>query len=218
MVCYLKSYIIFCFWTENNEMSENRKSHLQSLVQNSNCNVILITPLNLDKYILKEHPLHPAYQYLSATHKSDYLRTYFMNFYGGRYSDIKGTRDSWKTHFNDLLNSNKWVCGYPEVNGGVAYNPLIHKWSELVGNGCYICKPNTPFTNEWYNEMIELLDKKMELLKENPATNTRDCFEISKKYPIEWNEMLGRIFHKYNYKYKEYFSNELPMCICENYR
>jgi len=199
-------------------MSKNRLSHLNSLKEKCNCQVLLINTSNLNKYILKEHPLHPAYQYLSATHKSDYLRTYFMNFYGGGYSDVKSTTASWKEHFDNLLNSDKWVCGYPEINGGVAYKPLNNKWKELVGNGCYICKPNTPFTNEWYNEMIQLLDQKLILLKENPATNVIDCFENSGKYPIEWNEMLGRIFHKYNYKYKEYFSNNLPICIFSNYR
>lgn len=217
MVSPIESHIIFCFWTEDNEMSKNRLIHLQCLINNCKCKVVLVNTLNLENFILKDHPLHPAYQYLSATHKSDYLRTYFMNFYGGGYSDVKGTRASWKEHFDDLLNSDKWVCGYPEIEGGVGYEPLNDKWRDLVGNGCYICKPNTPFTNEWYNEMIKLLDEKLELLKENPATNARDCFENSKKYPIKWVEMLGRIFHQYNYKYKEKFSNKLPMCICQNY-
>ena len=197
-------------------MSTNRSLHLQSLVNNSNCKVILVNTSNLDQFILKDHPLHPAYQYLSATHKSDYLRTYFMNFHGGGYSDIKGARASWKEHFDELLNSDKWVCGYPEIEEGVGYEPLNNEWRHLIGNCNYICKPNTPFTNEWYGDMIKLLDEKLELLKKNPATCTRDCFEHSQKYPIGWIEMLGKIFHQYNYKYKEYFSNKLPMCINHN--
>jgi|TARA_B110000858_G_C17397829_1_gene291122 hypothetical protein len=140
-----------------------------------------------------------------------------MNFHGGGYSDVKGASGSWKEHFDNLLNSDKWVCGYPEIKGGVGYEPLNDKWRDLVGNGCYICKPNTPFTNEWYNEMIKLLDERLELLKENPATHPRDSFEDSNKYPIGFIEMLGKIFHKYNYKYQEHFSNQLPMCICGNF-
>ena len=53
----------------------------------------------LDKYILQEHPLHQSFNYLSETHKADYLRTYFMRFHGGGYSDIKKTSGSWIDSF-----------------------------------------------------------------------------------------------------------------------
>jgi hypothetical protein len=56
---------------------------------------------------LPEYPLHPAFKYLSYVHKSDYLRSYFMHFYGGGYADIKkySSNNNWKECFN-LLNSN----------------------------------------------------------------------------------------------------------------
>jgi len=217
MVSPIESYTIFCFWTEKNEMSINRKKHLDNLINKSMCNVVLVTPENLQNYILPDHPLHPAYKYLSAVHKADYLRTYFMNFYGGGYSDIKGTSSSWKDSFDDLNNSDKWICGYQEIEGGVAYQPYVTKWRELLGNGAYICKKDTQLTNMWYNEMINLLDQKLSLIEQNPAAHTRDCFEQSSKYPIEWNEMLGRIFHKYNYKFKDKCLNSLPMIDLNNY-
>lgn len=211
---------IYCFWTGNNELTDNRKRCLQNLKNLSECNVIFIDNTNLNDYILKDNPLHPAYQYLSETHKADYLRTYFMHFYGGGYSDIKETQCTWVNAFNDLQkDDNKWICGYKEVEGGVAYGPYSDKWEELIGNGCYICKPNTPLTNEWYNEMYSLLDTKLEKLKLYPAKFPRDCDDGSGNcYPIGWNEMLGRIFHKVSYKYKEHILNTLPMCICHNYR
>ena len=37
-------------------------------------------------------------------------------------------------------------------------------WKELIGNGAYISKPNTPLTNEWYNEMIALLEKSNQIM------------------------------------------------------
>ena len=80
---------IYIFWTGDNEMSENRKKSIENLKNTCECNIILVTPLNLKSYILSSQPLHEAYQYLSYTHKSDYLRTYFMHFIGGGYSDIK---------------------------------------------------------------------------------------------------------------------------------
>jgi len=214
------TYTIYVLWTGTNEMSQDRKNALENLKVVSECNVILINPSNLSNYIKPEHPLHEAYEYLSETHKADYMRTYLMHFYGGGYSDIKKTTGSWKKVYDELLNSDKWICGYAETesSGGIAYPPLVDKWRELIGNAAYICKPNTPLTNEWYNEMMSLLDMKLEQLKMHPATHPQDKAEDGRGYPIEWNEMLGRIFHRLAYKYKDHVMNTLPISIFTNYR
>ena len=205
---------IYVFWTGTNPLTPNRLLCLENLQRTTECNVVMVNTTNLHEYILPEHPLHEAYQYLSETHKSDYLRTYFMNFHGGGYSDIKYTTGSWIESFNNLTeNDDKWIIGYKEINGGVAYPPNADKWEELIGNGCYICKPQTPLTIEWYNTMIALMDSKLELLKQHPSTDTRDCAERGNGYPIEWNEMLGRIFHKVCYNYKDHILNTLPILI-----
>jgi hypothetical protein len=214
----IDNYIIYCFWTGDNELTKNRNTCLQNIITVINCNVILITKDILNKLILNEHPLHPAYEYLSATHKADYLRTYFMNFYGGGYTDIKQSKKSWRKSFDDLKNSDYWMCGYKEYEGGVAYGPNTDKWKELVGNCAYICKPQTLLTKEWYNKMLLLLDTKLEKLKLNPAKSPQDCTEKGGGYPIEWNEMLGRIFHKVSYKYKDKILNTLPELLFDNYR
>lgn len=208
--------IIYCFWTGSNEMSHNRKLCLEQLRNTTECEVILVTMDNLQEYILPDNPLHPSYEFLSETHKADYLRTYFMHFYGGGYSDIKYTGGSWKKAFDDLnSDDNYWICGYPEINGGVAWQGGNYK--DLIGNCSYISKRNTPLTNEWYNEMIELLDAKLPELRIHPSKHPQDCKERS-NYPIEWNEMLGRIFHKVATKYKNHLLNTLPMSIFINYR
>jgi hypothetical protein len=209
--------IIYCFWTGDNEMSDNRKSCLDQLIKTSECKVILVTKNNLYRFILPNKPLHEAYKYLSETHKADYLRTYFMRFIGGGYSDIKKTSGSWIKHFTKFRKSKYWICGYCEVPGGVAYAPYADKYLELVGNGAYICKANTPLVIEWYNSMIQLLDNKLYKLKLNPSIHPLCCAENS-MYPIEWNEMLGRIFHKVSYKYKEKLLNTLPTLIFTDYR
>jgi hypothetical protein len=209
--------IIYCFWTGNNKMSLQRQSCLKQLIEVSQSNVILVTPDTLNKYILDEHPLHPSFNYLSETHKSDYLRTYFMRFHGGGYSDIKRTTGSWIESFEKLKNSDKWIIGYKELKGG-AIPSLADKWMELLGNGAYICKANTPLVIEWYNNMIKLLDKKYELLKKNPSQFPQDKKELNTGYPIEWNEMLGRIFHKVIHKYKNEAYNTLPVSIFHSYR
>ena len=209
---------IYCFWTGDNKMSDNRIKSLENLRDISETEIILVTKDNIKDYILDTEPLHPAYDYLSETHKSDYLRTYFMNFYGGGYSDVKMTSGSWKQCFYDLLISDKWICGYKEIDGCVAYKPLQNEWSKLVGNGAYICKPQTELTKKWYNEMLLLLDTKLEELKINPSTKPDDCAETGSGYPIEWNEMLGRIFHKVTYNYIDKIINTLPLSIFNNYK
>jgi len=222
--CDLYFYIttmnhIYVFWTGTNEMPENRVRCLEQLKTVSESDVILVTRQNLNDYILQSEPLHPAYFYLSETHRADYLRTYFMNFHGGGYSDIKETTGSWKSCFIELYNSDKWINGYKEIDGGVAYPPAAEYWREMVGNGAYICKPQTPLTKEWYNDMISLLDSKLDQLKLYPSTFPQDCAEVSSgKYPIAWNEMLGRIFHRISYKYKDHVLNTLPISVFYNYR
>jgi hypothetical protein len=90
---------IYCFWTGTNIMSQQRRECLEHVKSVTECNVNALFKEDIPKYILPEHPLHPGYEYLSETHKTDYLRTYFMNFYGGGYTDIKRQSGSWRKSF-----------------------------------------------------------------------------------------------------------------------
>jgi len=209
---------IYTFWTGNNEMSDQRKRCLIGLKDVSEATVKCIQPKHLVDFILQSEPLHPAYFYLSETHKADYLRTYFMHFYGGGYSDIKHTAGSWINCFEKMENTEKLACGYPEIENVSAVPELRGEWAKLIGNGAYIFKPNTVFTKKWYDSMIAFLDTKINELRLNPATNPQDCRENGTGYPIEWNEMLGRILHKINYEYHTDILNELPISIFYNYR
>jgi hypothetical protein len=207
---------IYCFWTGDNPMNNKRKSCLQHSIETSKCNIILITKNELDMYILDEHPLHPAYQYLSETHKSDYLRTYFANFYGGGYIDIKRTLGSWVESFEELKTSDKWICGYRmQGDGHVNYEPSKPFWPLLVGVNAYICKPQTPLTQEWYKDMIAVLDSKLETLKKNPAKYTNDSTWSNSGYPMGWTEMLGDIFFRVSCKYRDQILYTLPKLILD---
>lgn len=208
---------IFCFWTNCEEkLPKNRLDCLQRLIEVSGCNVILVTTENLSHFLLPEHPLHPAYQYLSNVHKADYLRTYFMNFIGGGYSDVKATTGSWEKAFQDLsINPDKWINGYQELKGGVGKYPGVNadEYYLLIGNCAYICKPDTPLTNQWYKEMIDFLDTKLNSLKLHPASHPRDYFGFDgSEYPIGWNEMLGQFFHRACYHYKDRILQTVPIC------
>ena len=165
---------IYCFWTGTNEITPARVNGLNELQLKSGCDVVLITPENLPEYITE--PLHPAYEYLSLVHRSDYLRAYFMHYHGGGYSDIKPGVHSWLSAFNKLGNS--WVLGYKELGPGVVaictHKPMMQRtlqsnWHQLIGCGAFICKPHTFFTSEWLREADDLLTYKYDLLKKYPG-------------------------------------------------
>lgn len=212
---------LFCFWTGDNLMDSNRKNALSSL-SNTNLNVVFIDKYSLKNFIHPNYPLHPAYNYLSAVHRADYLRTYFMHVYGGAYSDIKFTTSDWSLAFNTLKESSFIASGYTEPSfSGVEGPNFFHKfilrlnYKNLIGNCAYIFKPNSFFTLEWYNNMITVLDKKEGLLKIHPAAVPEDHYNklIQSKrsmYPLRWTEMLGDIFHPLCYKYKNYIRHDLP--------
>ena len=215
-------YKLYCFWTGKNKMNDIRKKNLESL-KNTGLEVILITPDNLNKYI--KEPLHEGYEYLSETHKADYLRTYFMHFHGGGYADIKEINDNWKP-FVKLLEDNKniLVVGYKEVPNGPAVlddnkelsENMKKEYFKLIGNGAYICKPNTEITKEWYNTMIKKMDSKLNDLKKYPARNPQEVYSKEYPYPLKWTELLGNIFHPIIFKYTDKVDKTLPPPIFNN--
>jgi hypothetical protein len=204
---------IYCFWTGNNKMSESRSKALESLNSVSGCNIILITSTNLQDYIINKHPLHPSYEYLSETHKSDYLRTYFMHFYGGGYSDIKVCGGDWNSAFNDIIyNDNIILNGYhessPDHVAGDEYTKSY--WREIPANSAYIIRPNTIFTYTWYNTLLNVLDTKLDTLKKYPSTHPQSTPDTSPGYPIKWTEILGDIYHPLTCKYRNNILFTLP--------
>lgn len=208
--------VIYCSWTGDNKMSYEREECLDYLKHFTDCDVICIYKDDVASYIVDGHPLHPGYKYLSETQKADYLRAYLMHFHGGGYADIKRPSGSWRPAFNDLDDSDAWMNGYPELEGG-AVPSCADLWPSLIGNCGFICKPRTPLTEAWYAGVTDLLNRKLEQLKAHPALHAQDCAEKS-SYPIEWNEIGGRIFHPLNYTYREKVLRTVPMPICYGYR
>jgi hypothetical protein len=206
--------IIYCFWTGNNPMSSQRKRCLDTMSR-SGCKVVLITPKNLYEYVLTKHPLHPAYEYLSLTHKADYLRCYFMHHYGGGYSDIKETSASWESAFDDMDNNKVFINGYQEIGpegvakaNGLLYNELARNYKSLIGLGCFICKPYTPITSEWIDSLHARLDVQYEVLKTNPATYPQDHKNVVLDYGLhKYQVLLIKIYNKLfrkNYRRSKY--------------
>lgn len=223
--------IVFCFWTDDTPMSQNRRDSLSSLRHHIGCPVQLITTNSLPDYLLAGYPLHPAYIYLSATQKSDYLRCYFMHHYGGGYCDIKKIYHDWNPFFEQLeKHPEKWVLGYREIGEhGVAILPgelgetLRRNWSLLLGNGAYIFKPGTPFTCEWIENLHATLDRLLPQLERYPARFPQDCQGVSyqgsvSRYPITWSGIGGSIVHPLCLKYADKLLQGLPLPCFEDYR
>jgi hypothetical protein len=202
---------IFCFWTGDNPMSETRKECLSSMANTTESQIILVTPETLPRYILKEHPLHPAYPYLSAVHRADYLRTYFMHFYGGGYADIKHQMGSWR-HAFETFSMFKWVYGYHEIGQSAVCGPpdVQSRWKQTIGLCAFICRPNTPLTRDWFLAVNSVLDRKFAELQLHPATNPRDHSGLGTGYPLAWSELLGQILHPLLDKYLPYVAQRLP--------
>jgi hypothetical protein len=190
------------------------------------CNIKFITKDNLKKWEVPGHPIHPAYEYLSAVHRSDYLRAYFMCHYGGGYSDIKMATGSWRPAF-DLLNryENIWVVGYRELDegciAGIADKQLYKKMQSvywrMVGNGSYVCRKGSPLVKEWLEGVHKILDEKFERLKAYPAPNPRARSDEDARYVLKWTEICGNVFHPLVYKYIDHVAPILPMPDCQHY-
>ena len=218
----IKNKVIFIFWTGTNEMSFRRVDCMNSLKSQTGGYVQLVNTENLHEFLIEGEPLHPAYPYLSETHKCDYLRTYFMRHYGGGYSDIKIPNGSWVRAFETMENDPEiWVNGYPEsCPEAIAFHPASHLWQKLCGNGAYVIRANTPFVKAWFEKQASVLDKHYEALKENPSTQPDCCIEYvpGTKYPLHWNELLGRIFHEESAKFIERIRLEIPVPNFDYYR
>jgi hypothetical protein len=219
---------LYCFWTGSNPMSDNRRRCFETL-HRSGLNVVLVTPDNLNDFLVE--PLHPGFQHLSEVHKADYLRTYFMHFHGGAYADIKEICDSWLPSVELLKDPNIWIVGLQEpAESGM---PLLEdreldkivraNWQKLIANNAMICKPNTPFTQEWYSGLLKKMDAKYDQLVAYPGRHPMEGYGVVAPnsptgylYPFRWAEILGEIFHPICYKYNSHVQRGIPSPINSN--
>jgi len=226
---------IFCLWTGNNHLSIMRKKNLQSIIDNSGCKVSLITPENISSINKLEYRIHDAYQYLSFTHRSDYLRAYLMYHYGGGYTDIKYINYDWNKYFDILCNSSFDFIGYPEnCSEHIASDmPYIQKsYKNLCGCGHFIFKQKTDFAFKWLSKVNDILSDKLHQLRDNPGTyhpravfggifqpesDINNLYENS-IYPLSWNEILGKVIHELMYNNMASYMSGMPRPNLSLYR
>jgi hypothetical protein len=210
------SRIVFSLWMGENEMSEARSKCLLSIQRKLGCPSMHITLESLSRWCHPEFPLHPAFPYLSAVHRSDYMRCYLLHVYGGGYTDVKETTVSWCQFFDALASSPSTVLGYTEIGahgvarvGGQLEATLKENWQKLIGMCAMILKPRTEFTHSWYSQLHRVLDGKLAELKANPARHPQDHRGAQftdgtvSPYPIYWTEILGNILHPLIFQHSE---------------
>lgn len=132
--------LIFCFWMGETPLPDVHKEHIEDMKRSTECEVVLITKDTLDSYILPEAPLHRTYSSLSGVQKTNYIRAYFMHFYGHGYSELKNQSGSWLPAFQTFYESNAHALNNESA-------------------GIFICRPQTPYTEKCYNEMLSSLDR-----------------------------------------------------------
>ena len=188
---------IYCFWTDDNPLPKNRIEGLKSMRENLGVPIEFLDAKGIKERILPEAPLHPGFKYLSAVHKSDYLRCYFMHHFGGGYADIKSysKNNNWKQCFR-YINTYQdiWGIGVEEIMGGASIKELNTPLNvrKLLSTGCFIFRPHTEFTSLWYTRLVKKIEERYAELEASPSI---DPFG-GKDYPIRWAEILGDLFHR----------------------
>ena len=218
--------LVYAFWfgsgqTEVLPMMGDRKKAFDDMVANIGVPVILVNDSNIanlthipDDAVDSTTKVHPAFQYLSAVQKADYLNGYFMHRFGGAFHDIKRERTNFSPFFQDMKsNRSIWMIGYPEhsrTDIACALEPakalsvdceeVKDQWRSMLGNCMGVFQPNTPLTKAWMDLMHRRLDEVLPDLIENPAPFARCCFNNEGGYPLSWNELKGGILHPLQFK------------------
>ncbi|WP_157103224.1 capsular polysaccharide synthesis protein [Neomicrococcus aestuarii] len=198
---------LFMIWAGDNALPPNRLRSIEVIREfNLDLNVHLVTPNNLNEFVLPEHPLHKAYEKLSFIHRSDYLRAYLMHHHGGAYMDIKPMTVPWKPVIESLnADIDLWAAGPSEIssfNTSPAFGPLgidqRKHFSRILFQSAFAFKPGSSWTEEWLDEVERRLSYFDNLLD---TRRPKQPFGLNPEYPIPWSSIHGYVFGPLALKY-----------------
>lgn len=194
----------FVYWDDEENLNETRATSIEMLRTSSpGLKMHLVSRKSFPQYEVEGHPVHPAFSHLSAVHRADYARLYLTYHYGGGYHDVKPRSTSMAQAYKRFMaDENFWVLGVGEVSPDhIASNPnktsVQEKYSSLISPGAFFAKKGNPILAQTLQEVENILDTKLEALKENPPPKPRCCMtrEEAQGYPLRWAEILGEVFH-----------------------
>lgn len=200
--------VIWCFWTGDNPLTPARRAGLESIrALNPETPVELVDPGRLPEFIVPGRPLHPAYDFLSLNHKSDYLRAYFLYHYGGGYSDIKTLVSPWAPALRRLEETpGKWLAATALSDPKWAGNPAgrlgVHVrryYERIASGGTCAARRGNPLCAEWLRELDRLLDYARAALVECPG----GMWGQEPAYPLEWMALQGNVLQPLCLKYQD---------------
>lgn len=207
-------HVIWCAWTGSNAPSENRLRGLDSIKKfNPGAEVILVTPDNINDFLVDGFPVHPIYEYLSLVHRSDYLRSYLLHHHGGAYTDLKTQRGSLSDAL-DLLNASAdlWVVGgaIPGLPRRIPGESPLERdcrlnFDVVALGGSIAVRAGTPLTLEWRTEVERRCDALFAATKRHPGGiwGGRPG-DMSVEYPIAWNEIQACVFEPLCLKFADH--------------
>lgn len=214
---------VFSIWAGDNALSDARKRNLAVLDERLGVEHVLVTPANLDEWLVDGQPLHPAYQALSLVHRSDYLRGYLMHHHGGGYVDIKEPLHAWADSFETMAaDVDCWVTSYPTTHAnwvgklrGPIGRDLVVRHRLMFGKGSLMMRSQTPLTGEWMAEM----DRRLDLAATELGTAPPEDPFGGHDYPISWNDLLARVLDPLTLKHLSHVRLDDRMLLrFEDYR
>ncbi|WP_206451522.1 hypothetical protein [Micrococcus sp. KRD096] len=191
--------VIWCVWSGDNPMTPNRLEAMDSIRNTTpGVEIRLVTPDNLEQWVVPGHPLHEAYPYLSNVHRSDYLQAYLLHHHGGGYTGVKKHPTPWTSAFETMdRDPEAWVVGYQVPRSaesawfeGRLGRDVRRNFSRLVGLGGMVVRANTQLTSDWLGEVERRLDYYTSLLKRSPGNVWGD----NPSYPIPWTKICSQVF------------------------
>lgn len=225
-------------------MPDIRKRGFDTFVE-TGLEPILITPENLHDWVVRDHPIHAAYEFLSYTGRGDYLQAYLMYHHGGGYADIKPQTSSWLPSVRRVLSSKYLMgSGYREIRGSmpwlqnsvidgkvyilsrsvpriaarIATDTMRVLWPFMIGNGACFFKPKTLYAKIWLGTVEKRMDLMLQKLQKNPATNPRDKQGDQSGYPLPWAFLCGEINSPLSLAFCWALDRSLPAPMFDNYR
>jgi hypothetical protein len=221
---------VYCYWG-GGKMSATRKKCFEAMKRTLGVPVVLVTDENIGSFFTTVHPLHPGYWFLKPVHRSDYIRSYFMNFYGGGYADIKMPTKSWVQAFDDLdaAGANMYGngsreghakhLGYWEGMTPALKTVVAKKHKQFLSNCNFVFRPHTPYTEAWYTAVQAKMDKHYAALKRNYEAALTPKPNAGAIYPLRYVELQGEVFHRVMHNFLGHFLYTLPaLNFAEAYR